>query len=75
MLGTDLWAAGTHFYFKDYAWGALTLAFVGLPGFVCGLCVAVYGFTTKGFTPRRLLNYTLCILLGPFVYPIIQVLV
>lgn len=74
-IGTDLFAAGTHFYWGDIVWGCLTLAFVGLPGLVCGLSVAVYGLRMKPVTPRRLVNYALCILLGPFIYPVIQVLV
>ena len=74
-IATDLFAAGTHFYWGDVVWGCLTLAFVGLPGFVCGLCVAVYGLRMKPVTPRRLVNYALCVLLGPLVYPVIQVVV
>ena len=39
-IGTDLFAAGTHFWWGDVTWGCLTLLFVGMPGFVCGLTIA-----------------------------------
>ena len=73
-IGTDLFAAGTHFYWGDASWGALTLFFVGLPGLVCGLAVAIFGLK-KSFSLRRLINFSICILLGPFVYPLIQIFV
>jgi len=74
-IGTDLFAAGTHFWWGDVTWGCLTLLFVGMPGFVCGLTIAVYGLRMKPVTPKRLLNYSLCILLGPIAYPLLQIVV
>jgi len=73
-FGTDLVVAVTHFYWGDWSWGALTLAFVGLPGLVCGLAIAVFGLK-KEFNSRRLINYSLCVLLGPILYPFIQIFV
>lgn len=73
-IGSDLFTAGTHYYWGDWAWGSLTLAFVGLPGLVCGLSLTIFGLR-KQFTLRRLINYGLVAALMPVAYPLLQILV
>lgn len=73
-MAIDITTASTHFAFKDVGWGALTLTFVFIPGFVCAIAIAVRGIKQE-YTWKRLINYSIVIVLLPILYPIIQVMV
>ncbi len=71
-IGSDFVTAGTHFSWGDTEWGILTLLFVALPGFVCGLSIAIAGLK-KECSVQRLINYSVIVLLAPIVYPFAQI--
>ena len=70
---SDLVTAGQYFYFDDPHWGAFTLVFVALPGFVAGLSILILGLRRE-FTIGRLINYSVIFLLSPILYPIVAIL-
>ncbi|TRY70957.1 hypothetical protein TCAL_05281 [Tigriopus californicus] len=73
-MAIDITTASTHFAFNDVGWGALTLTFVFIPGFVCAIAIAVRGIKQE-YTWKRLINYSIVIVLLPVLYPVIQVMV
>ncbi len=73
-IGTDFVTAITHFIWGHYGWGALTILFIWLPGFVAAVAISVRGLR-KNFTFQRLINYLIVLAALPFLYPIIQILV
>ncbi len=74
-IGSDIATAVTHFKFKDVNWGLLTVLFVLLPGFVCGLAIMVKGLKAERFSWSRTLNYSIVLALMPVLYPVVVVLV
>ena len=73
-MGTDIVTAGIHFHYNNPGWGAMTLLFVWVPGFVVAVAIAIRGLSEK-VSKRRVVNYLILILLFPLLYPIIVILV
>jgi hypothetical protein len=73
-MGSDIATAVTHFKWNNYGWGALTLFFVALPGFVCALAITIKGLRKK-ISAQRIINYSIILVALPFLYPFIQIFV
>lgn len=58
----------------NFGWGALTLVFVWLPGFVAALAITIRGLR-KNCTFQRSVNYLIVLAAMPFLYPFIQIMV
>ncbi len=74
-IGSDVATAVTHFKFHNINWGLLTILFILLPGFVCGLAIMVKGLKAERFSWRRTANYAIVLAIMPVLYPFVVVLV
>ena len=72
-MGSDMATAAIHYRADNPAWGTLTLVFVWLPGFVIAAAIAIRGLK-KEVTARAVVNFSLFVLLFPFLYPFLQIL-
>ena len=73
-MGSDVATAATHYKWENYGWAVATMAFVALPGLVCGLAIAIKGLK-KRVTAQRLINFSIILVALPILYPFIQIFV